>query len=152
MTYSAMTIAKWFVAWAEADEADLSNLKLQKLLYYAQGHHLAANGKPLFDEPIQAWTHGPVVKPVYHEFKRFGSGDLHLDNNDPFEWSDVDEETALFLATVWNTYGEFAAWRLRNMTHNEAPWVNAFDVEKHNPVISQDSLRAFFERRTLEAA
>ena len=40
--YSARTIAKWFLAWSEAEEAndDLSNLKLQKLLYYAQGHYL----------------------------------------------------------------------------------------------------------------
>lgn len=46
--YSALTIAKWFVAWAEAEEDELSNLKLQKLLYYAQGHYLACYGRPLF--------------------------------------------------------------------------------------------------------
>jgi hypothetical protein len=61
--YPAMTIAKWFVAWAEAGDADadLSNLKLQKLLYYAQGHYLARTGTPLFPETIEA---GPTV-PLY---------------------------------------------------------------------------------------
>ncbi|MFD2419431.1 Panacea domain-containing protein [Amycolatopsis pigmentata] len=67
--YNASTVAKWFVAWAEADdEATLSNLKLQKLLYYAQGHYLALTGRPLFDDEIQAWSHGPVVPAVYRQW------------------------------------------------------------------------------------
>ena len=59
--FRAREIAEWFLAWAEDIEADISNLKLQKLLYYAQGHYLARTGVPLFDDVIQAWAHGPVV-------------------------------------------------------------------------------------------
>ena len=84
--YPALTIAKWFIAWAEAEEEELSNLKLQKLLYYAQGHHLAERHAPVFTEPIQAWSHGPVVPPVYHEYKRFGRTTIELADNDPFVW------------------------------------------------------------------
>ena len=76
--YSAELIARWFAAWAEAEDAEVSNLKLQKLLYYAQGHQLAERGTPLFDDEIQAWSHGPVVKDVYHRFKGFGSGNVVL--------------------------------------------------------------------------
>jgi hypothetical protein len=50
--YAALTIARWFIAWAEAEGEELSNLKLQKLLYYAQGHHLAERHQPLFTEQI----------------------------------------------------------------------------------------------------
>jgi uncharacterized phage-associated protein len=46
------------------DEGDVSNMKLQKLLYFAQGRFLAQNGIPLFDNPIEAWNHGPVVREV----------------------------------------------------------------------------------------
>lgn len=65
-TYVATTTAKWFVDWANAEDAELSNLKLQKLQYYAQGHHLAVYGQPLFADKIQAWSYGPVVPEVYH--------------------------------------------------------------------------------------
>lgn len=147
VAYPALTIAKWFVAWAEAEDADLSNLKLQKLLYYAQGHHLGAHGTPLFEDPVQAWAHGPVVPNVYHPFKEFGSGDVHLSDSDPFEWTDVDEDTTDLLIRTWNTYGGYAAWRLRNLTHRERPWANVFDFNERSTVISQDSMRSHFEHR-----
>lgn len=90
--YPALTIAKWFVAWAGVNDADLSNLKLQKLLYYAQGYHLARLCQPLFLESLQAWAHGPVVESVYHRFKVFGSSDLSLAGEDNFEWGNVDDQ------------------------------------------------------------
>lgn len=147
MAYSAETIAKWFVAWAETDEsgeAELSNLKLQKLLYYAQGHHLARTGRPLFDDPIEAWDHGPVVPAVYHNFKNFESHPLTLDPDDPFDWDHVSEETTQLLIDVWERYGEFAAWKLRNMTHAEAPWVDAYQRRVSHIEITQDALRRYF--------
>jgi uncharacterized phage-associated protein len=146
--YSAMTIAKWFVAWATSEEADLSNLKLQKLLYYAQGWHLAQTGQALFGDRMQAWSHGPVVPDVYHSFKQFKTADVRLEDEDPFVWSDVDKKTSQFLIRVWNTYGEFGAWRLRNMTHEEAPWKNHFRDGERNIEIPQEDLEAFFRQRS----
>ncbi|MDT0264380.1 Panacea domain-containing protein [Jatrophihabitans lederbergiae] len=146
--YNALTIAKWFVAWAEAEDADMSNLKLQKLLYYAQGHSLASTGQPLFSDTIQAWAHGPVVPSVYHEFKHWESGDVHLDDDDPFDFSDVDGEATDLLLRTWNTYGGYAAWRLRNMTHNESPWRETFDVGRRNATIPTEAMREHFASRT----
>lgn len=147
--YNASTIAKWFIAWAEADEADLSNLKLQKLLYYAQGHALALFGRSLFKDEIQAWSHGPVVPSVYHTWKDFGSQDLRLPDTDHFTWRDVDPETTELLGKVWNTYGGFGGWKLRNMTHEESPWLKNWRGEDHrNVVICEDELREFFESVT----
>ena len=143
-TYRAATIAKWFTAWAEAEDAEVSNLKLQKLLYYAQGHHLALYGEPLFDDPIQAWSHGPVVKDVYHALKTFGSGNVTLPEADDFRWDDVDEETSQFLIKIWNSYGHLAAWRLRNMTHATGPWKRHFTPDERHIVIPQDEIREFF--------
>jgi uncharacterized phage-associated protein len=105
-TYSALVIAKWFIAWANTEEAEPSNLKLQKLLYYAQGHHLALEDTPLFREAIQAWSHGPVVPDVYHEYKSYGSGDLAVVDDDSFAWEDVDDDTTQLLIQIWNSYGQ----------------------------------------------
>lgn len=141
--YDAMTVAKWLVAYADADDADISNLKLQKLLYYAQGHFLASKGQPLFDDPIQAWSHGPVVPDIYHAFKKFSSGDVQLDEGDKFTFDSVDDDTTQFLLGVWDKYARFSAWGLRNMTHNEPPWKDAFDGNR-NVVIPLGSIQRYF--------
>ena len=76
MAYTtAENVAKWFLirnATEEENGADgISNLKLQKLLYYAQGCTLALKNAPLFDDPIVAWQHGPVVESIYHKYKSY---------------------------------------------------------------------------------
>lgn len=144
--YSAMTIAKWFVAWAQTGHADRSNLKIQKLLYYAQGHYLDQKATPLFYEPLEAWSHGPVVSDVYHQFKRFESFDIQL-SEDEFSWDDVDEETTQFLIKVWETYGQFAAWRLRDMTHAERPWRDHFSADRRHAVIPIKDIQVEFANR-----
>lgn len=61
----------------EAEDADaISNLKLQKLLYYAQGCYLGLEGHPLFDENIIDWTHGPVAEEVYYRYRNNGYTDI----------------------------------------------------------------------------
>lgn len=146
--YPVIDIAKWMIFWAEAEDADLSNLKLQKLLYYAQGHHLGAKGVPLFSEPIRAWSHGPVVQSVYNKFRDFGSADIRLPQDDPFEWDDIDPETTDFLIRIWNTYAGYGAWQLRNMTHREDPWRKNFEPGYGNPTIPQQDLAVFFKQST----
>jgi uncharacterized phage-associated protein len=145
--YDAMTIAKWFVAWAESDDADRSNLKIQKLLYYAQGHHLAEYGSRLFGDKIYAWSHGPVVPSVWREFRDFGSADVDLSSDDDFDWDQVDEDTTSLLIEVWETYGAFGAWRLRNMTHNERPWAECFEDGVRNIEIPPELIEEYFEER-----
>jgi uncharacterized phage-associated protein len=145
--YSAMTISKWFAAWATADEADLSNLKLQKILYFAQGHHLGRFGSELFTDDLQAWAHGPVVPAVYRKFKIFKSGDIELPEDDTFDWADVDSTTTQFLIEMWNVYGQFGAWRLRNMTHEEGPWSVHFRADEDHIVIPKSELQLHFANR-----
>lgn len=122
----------------------MTNLKLQKLLYYAQGHHMGLTGAPLFKEPIQAWSHGPVVSSVYHDYKRFESAPVQSINPD-FNWMDYEDEDMEFLATVWNTYGRYSAWQLRNMTHSERPWMEHFSPDQRNKEIPKESLREQFK-------
>ena len=62
---TAFDVANYFLSIPEYE--DLTNLKLQKLVYYAQGIHLAIYGKPLFNEAIKAWEHGPVVPELYRK-------------------------------------------------------------------------------------
>jgi uncharacterized phage-associated protein len=140
--YTAKQIAEYFLAKTNEDEGDLiSNLKLQKLCYYAQGVGLAARGKPMFPETIEAWLHGPVVPALYKEFR------VHASNAIPAGDLDLnvyDEADRMILDDVYDFYGQYSAWRLRQMTHQEAPWKDAY-VEDGNTLISLDALRAYFQ-------
>ena len=120
----AIEIAKYLVSLSDEDAGDtVSNLKVQKLLYYAQGFALVILGKPLFDEDIEAWNHGPVVASVYHELKSFGSGGVKFDETDTEQDCPIGPEEQQLLNDVYDAYGQFSAWKLRDMTHTEAPWV-----------------------------
>lgn len=143
--YTAHQIALWLANWAdrgdEEEAEDLTNLKMQKLLYYAQGHYLAKYGHPLFSDSIEAWQHGPVVPNIYRDMKYHR--DVLAPSND-YDWDSIDEETASFLAGIWNAYGQYSAWKLRNMTHATTPWRDHFDPTVKHSVIPDDEIRRYF--------
>lgn len=123
MAYKASDIAKLLIKKAEQvsyGEEFMTNMKLQKMLYYQQGFHLAYFGEPLFDEEIEAWMYGPVVPSVYDEYKSNGKNGIRLESEFEFEFKSKEEE-ALF-NEVFKVYGVYSALGLMNMTHSEAPW------------------------------
>jgi uncharacterized phage-associated protein len=138
-------VAKYFLALSNDDAGDLiSNLKLQKLLYYAQGVHLAVNDAPLFKDDIEAWTQGPVVIAVYRTYNDYGSGAIPPPATD-FVADQFSDQEIEIIHEVWSVFGQFSAWKLRSMTHDEAPWKNAYEAGVK--VISQDSMRKYFKTR-----
>lgn len=135
-------VANYFLAKVNPEFGDLiSNLKLQKLTYYAQGFSLAMLGEPLFDEPIEAWEHGPVVPELYRAYREHGANPIP-----PVDSALVDgvftEDQLDVLEQVYAVYGQFSAWKLRNMTHEEKPWLDAIDGDR---VISHEAMEEFFE-------
>ncbi len=137
---SCYDVAQYFLAKADEDAGDLmSNLKLQKLVYYAQGFTLAVLDRPLFPERIEAWTHGPVVPPLYHEYKSYGAD--AIPSSRELDFSKYDQETRDLLDEVYMVYGQFAAWKLRNMTHQEPPWHDTPEGQE----ITHDALRVYFK-------
>lgn len=150
MLYSAIDIAKWFIVRSNSDynigctDELISNLKLQKLLYYAQGCVLALTDKPLFKENIMAWEHGPVVAEVYQTFKSFEGKGISLSKD--FDINIIDEGIRNILESVYTEFGQYSAWKLRNMTHEEEPWKQT----KKNNIISNDLIKSFFIKTYIE--
>ena len=140
---TALQVAQRFLAMQEEDAGDLiSNLKLQKLLYYAQGLHLAWKGTPLYSEQIEAWQHGPVIPDVYHAFKQYQGKPIPIEEActaSPIQ----DEEVKDFLNEVYDVFGQYSAWKLRNMTHEEDPYREA---EMTGGIISSASMQRYFRR------
>jgi uncharacterized phage-associated protein len=137
---SSKQAAEYFLGLSEPEYGDIvSNLKLQKLVYYAQGFHLAIYDKPLFDEPIAKWEHGPVVESLYHEYKKYGSNAIPIP--EAVDTSIFSDEQKELLNEVFEVYGQFAAWKLRCMTHEEPPWKQA----QINGVIDRELMKEYFK-------
>ena len=143
--YSVEDIAEWFlnqnrIQMNFEDSEYITNLKLQKLLYYAQGNFLAKKDNALFQEDFLAWEHGPVVRKIYDKYKTNGANGIKYEKD--FK-ATIDEETERILEEVYNEYGQYSAWKLRNMTHEEEPW----KTTKRNEVISKEKIRNYFKTK-----
>src|ERR1035437_5552959 len=102
---TASDVAKYFISSFQKKKKEISNLKLQKLLYYAQAWHLALYDAPLFDDKIEAWVHGPVVPGVFREYKRFVWNPLSVHGPIPIFSGEVNSH----LKEVIRVYGKFDA-------------------------------------------
>jgi uncharacterized phage-associated protein len=142
--YDVLKIAKKIIHRANSDNdyGDvITNLKLQKLLYYLQGYHLAMFNRPIFKDDIEAWMYGPVVPCVYDEFNSFGSSAIILGSDEKIIELKKDEEE--LFNEVYDIYSQFSAIKLMKMTHNETPWKNT-TVGKGN-IISKKDMEKYFK-------
>lgn len=136
-------VAKCFLYLDDTNEGDgISNLKLQKLVYYAQGFYSAIFGKSLFSNDISAWTHGPVVQTLYHSHKKFGSNRIPVPTD--FNPNSLKKEEFELIEEVFEVFGQYSAWKLRNMTHEESPWLNH---ETNAEIIPLTEITDYFKTR-----
>lgn len=149
--YNAIDIANWFIFYNETkrelfdeDTDEISNLKLQKLLFYAQSAFLAIKQEPLFNEDIEAWRHGPVVPCVYDKYKKYGASGITEYDVDIVD--KIDKETENLLIKVYDIFAEYSAWGLRNLTHSEEPWSTTI----LNHVISHEKMANTFKQKYVE--
>lgn len=95
--------------------------KLQKLCYYAQAWHLVWEERPLFSDRIEAWANGPVSPTLYQRHRLQYMVD-HVDGGDA---STLDPTEAESVDMVLEFYGERSGADLSELTHREAPWLEA---------------------------
>jgi uncharacterized phage-associated protein len=149
----SINVAKYFIYQANEVGSFISNLKLQKLVFYSQAWHLALFGEPLFEEDFEAWIHGPVEPNLYREYKRFGSKPIELDVSRDI-LKEFSEEKIEFLNEVRDNYLGYDAFELEMMTHREDPWIDArkglsIDQESNN-IISKEAMKKFYFERVDE--
>lgn len=126
----------------------LTNLKLQKLLYYAQAWYLALKDRPLFQEDMEAWVHGPVLPSQYHRFKEFQWKSITANITMP---QIGDDGLVDHLLEIVDVFGTETAVALELMTHRERPWIEARgDIPMDTPstaIIDKTVMRDYY--RTL---
>lgn len=107
----------------------ITNLKLQKLLYYVQGHCLTLFNKPAFNEKIIAWNYGPVVEEIYQEYKDFHKKEITTKQR----VKKISTGLEQIIKEVVINYGSIDATKLIDLTHEEEPWQNTYintEIEK----------------------
>ena len=117
----AQEVANYFIRRAHDSGSFISNLKLQKLLYYAQAWHLAIFDRRLFPERFQAWAHGPVIPTLYAAYRQYGWKNVDADPPEP----KFDDQTRSFLGEFLDEYGPLDAFRLEWLAHHDDPWLKA---------------------------
>ena len=122
---SPLDVASYFIfrAYEDGRESLMTNMKVQKLLYYTQSLYLALFDEPLFDDEIQAWRYGPVCPPAYRFYSKFESEQLPIP--DATDLLQISEDVQNLLDEVWEYFGELHAYYLSDMTHLEFPWKKA---------------------------
>lgn len=142
-------IAKFFLAFGNEAGEPVTNLKLQKLVYYAQAWYLANFGKPLFDADFQAWVHGPVIPDLYQTYKKFGFAPIISETK--LDDVNLNAELKEFLNEVAKVYMPYGAYQLEMMTHKEDPWIEArvgYEADQRcENVISRDTMQKFYGQK-----
>ncbi len=137
-----------------------SHLKLQKLLYYVQGYHLAYFNAPIISDDFQAWVHWPVSRKLFATLKDKSLLYAEL----KYSVSPSSTETPLdklkkvltldqisLVDNVLSMLGKYSGIELEEFTHWEEPWLTArkwmSPADPCDHIISKESIKVFFKKR-----
>ena len=142
---TASEIARYIIHRFQEAGDPVDNLKLQKLLYYVQGWHLAVLGKPAFGDRIEAWAHGPVQPATYGSWKHYRWSPISEVVTAP----DLEKELVDLIKEVLDAYGGDTGYDLELRTHREPPWLDARgnipEDQESNAIISHASMKRYFK-------
>ncbi len=154
---TAEQVAEYFLHLVDRDAGDsMTNLRLQKLVYYTQAWHLAVTGQPLFGDDFQAWIHGPVIPELYRRYRTHGWDPIPAKELDEWEAlsyhsdpsNDIDSVAKSVIEDVWGYYGSYSAKGLEALTHQESPWQDArrdlSDDARCTTIISKGSMHSYY--------
>ena len=125
---SALDVAKYLIGLAQRDGNHITNLRLQKLLYYACGYYWNSFKQYLFNDNIEALKYGPVIKDVYDEYKIFDGGNIIIDDNIIKEnETKFNQQQKDFFYSFYNFMKKYDTWSLVDVSRKEKPWKETYN-------------------------
>ena len=158
MAYPASVIAYAFVEKGIDEGQFVTQMKLQKMVYFAHGYHLAKYGEPLIDEKFEAWKFGPVVEEIYQTYKLYGSDpimDTFFLPKPPrvFRYKPLTDSATDAVDYTWKVTKHLSATQLSQWSHLDgSPWANVYDPTQSSNVIPDDEIKAYFEKLLYDQA
>jgi uncharacterized phage-associated protein len=159
--YKPSWVANTFLMRARVDGvSDIDPLKIQKLVYFLHGWHLAVRGHPAVGERFEAWPHGPVLSSLYHQFKEYRyhriygfAKDVQPETGEvkSLYVNEKDREFYDVFDRVWNRYKSFSGSELSDMTHQPStPW--SYARKNGMQYLSDQMIRDHFVELSRKAA
>ena len=142
--YDPRSVANLMLDVADDNKIEVTNIALQKLLYFANGLYLTEHSKPLVSGYFEAWTYGPVHPAVYDAFKVAGANPINFRayGCDPLTGQQkelqriTDKFVSRFLTKIVLGYAESSASRLIEISHaKKAPWDFIEKKARHSVVL-----------------
>lgn len=139
--YKVLVIADHIIERCNEMRSPISNLKLQKILYFVQAEFLVTIGEVCFRETIEAWDFGPVVPIVYQRYKVYGSANI------PYYQSRIryriQPDDLEILDGIIDECAGYSASMLVEITHRQTPWKKAY--RSASKIITPESIKEYFE-------
>ena len=142
----AKDVANFFIELANSDKYGdgMTNMRVNKLLYFAQGHYFARTGMPLFEDDFVAWQFGPVIREIYQRYNDFGKNPIN-DIDDDYSATSFTQDELDLLIDVSREYGKYSTSELVNITHDEnSPWAKQYNSTNKSKKISKNQIREYF--------
>jgi uncharacterized phage-associated protein len=131
--YRAMDIAKYVISKCTEDKKPITNLQLQKILFFIQRDYLKENSCPLFSDDVEAWQFGPVVADVYYAFCGMGSMKI-LGEYTPS--TSIEKNDRCFIDKIVEAKREKYPWDLVRESHKkDGAWDTIFQNGEGNHCI-----------------
>lgn len=132
---TAIEIAEYILS-----KTPMSNLRLQKILYFIQGESYKRYGCPAFTDRISAWKHGPVVPNVYNKFCAYGGSEISLKTD-----VNLEDSTKVITDAIVNKYKDSYVWDLVDETHKkDTPWDKIYHKYGDKSPIPESYIREYF--------
>lgn len=149
MAYSSLSIANAFIELAENEGKALTNMHLQKLVFFSHGYTLAFLNRPLTSDVIKAWTFGPVYSALYNTLRTFGRSEINQPIPGVTKVEHQSDEYEI-ITNVWETYKFHSAAQLSRISHNlGSPWSQIWELDKFGE-IPDNITRAYYRRLIAE--
>ena len=156
MNYGVLDVSRYIINYSNLKDYGISNLKLQKILYFVQAYFLIQTSQPCFKDKIEAWDFGPVVPKAYCEYKQYGCGDIPtvksyivFDENDiwntkriEFEENYIDNDDKILINKVVDKFSDYSATDMVELTQHQTPWIDAILSQSNE--IKNESIFEYF--------
>lgn len=138
--YDALIIADYVITYYEKRDHGVSNLKLQKILYFLQALFLTKENHELFSDEIEAWWFGPVVPSVYKKYALFGGMYISTKNiNEPF----IDNKTKTIINNFLEKVKDMSSTYLTQITLHQKPWEQNY-TKNIKRIIPKNEIQKYF--------
>lgn len=122
--YNALDVAKYVINYCNEKQQPISNLKLQKLLYFLWVDFYKQRKCSLFHDNICAWQLGPVVPDVYYEFCSYAG----LPIARKYCVANIEENDKTIIEKIIDNYINLSAFKLVEKTHeSNTPWAKVYN-------------------------